>query len=143
MSRYMSAKGDFEVFKFGRDVGIGVFCVIALMMGGCPHYTVWQQGLAGRAALERAMQDRQIKVQEAQAKLDSAKMLAESEVIRAGGVAKANTIIGDSLKNNEAYLRFMWISNLENGGNQVIYVPTEAGLPILEAGRRQSQPEQK
>ena len=43
---------------------------------------------------------------------------------------------GESLKGNEAYLRWQWIQNLENGNNSVIYVPTEAGLPILESGKR-------
>ena len=41
------------------------------------------------------------------------------------------------LKENEAYLRYLWIQNLESGSNSVVYVPTEAGLPILEAGKRQ------
>lgn len=60
-----------------------------------------------------------------------------SEVNRAMGVAKANAIIGDSLKNNESYLRWLYIEGLkEKVGSEVIYVPTEAGLPILEAGHR-------
>ena len=50
-------------------------------------------------------------------------------------MAKANEIIGGSLKGNEEYLRYLWIDNLEKGNNSVIYVPTEAGLPILEANR--------
>ena len=54
----------------------------------------------------------------------------------AKGTAEANRIIGDSLKNNEAYLRYLWIHNLEEGKNEVIYIPTEAGMPILEAGKR-------
>lgn len=29
----------------------------------------------------------------------------------------------------------LWIESLEKNGNQVIYVPTEANLPVLEAGR--------
>ncbi|MGD9276296.1 MAG: hypothetical protein PVJ67_03935 [Candidatus Pacearchaeota archaeon] len=44
-------------------------------------------------------------------------------------------IIGTSLQNNEAYLRYLWIDNLQNEHNQVIYVPTETNLPILEASR--------
>jgi regulator of protease activity HflC (stomatin/prohibitin superfamily) len=68
--------------------------------------------------------------------LESAKALAAAEVERARGVAEANKIIGESLKGNEAYLRWQWIQNLESGSNSVIYVPTEAGLPILEAGQR-------
>lgn len=116
-----------------------VFCavVLALIMGGCPHYNVWQQKLVGQAALERATQDRQITIQEASAKKESATMLAAAEVERAKGVAEANRIIGDSLKDNEGYLRYLWIDGLHSDGKaQVIYVPTEAGLPILEAGKR-------
>ena len=124
------------VWPIVRDACLAVVLTVAVGMAGCPRYNVWQQGLAGKASLERAMQDRQIKVQEAQAKMDSAVMLAKAEVMRAEGVAKANQIIGESLKNNEAYLRYLWIANLESGGNQVIYIPTEAGLPILEAGKR-------
>ncbi len=112
------------------------FAMVLLAMGGCPYYNVWQQGLAGEAALARATQDRQIKIQEAKAKMESARMLADAEVERAKGVAKANAIIGDSLRGNEEYLRYLWIDNLERGNNAVIYIPTEAGLPILEAGKR-------
>jgi hypothetical protein len=57
-------------------------------------------------------------------------------IARAHGVAEANKIIGNSLKGNEAYLRYLWIHNLAESKGDVIYVPTEAGLPILEAGRR-------
>lgn len=33
-------------------------------------------------------------------------------------------------------LRYLWIQGLQEGATpQVVYVPTEAGLPILEAGR--------
>ena len=52
------------------------------------------------------------------------------------GGASANKIIGDSLKDNEAYLRYLWINNLEDAQDRtVVYIPTEADLPILEAGR--------
>jgi len=62
--------------------------------------------------------------------------LADAEIERARGVAGANKIIGESLKNNDAYLRYLWIQGLQDKDNNVIYVPTEAGLPILEAGKR-------
>lgn len=109
--------------------------IVSLGMWGCPRYNVWEQGLAGEAELSRANFNRQIAVQEAHAKMESSKLLADSEVIRAEGVAKANTIIGESLKDNESYLRYLWINNLEHAQNTTIYVPTEAGLPILEAER--------
>lgn len=112
--------------------------LLTLTLGGCPYYNVWQQGLHGQAELARATQNRMIKVQEAEAAKESAGLLADAEVSRAEGVAKANKIIGDSLKGNEAYLRYLWIHQLgeQAGQNRVIYVPTEAGLPILEAGKR-------
>ena len=118
-------------------VGI-VILLVAIWMFTYPKYRVWQQGLEGEAELKRAEQNRKIAVQEAEAKKEAAKSLADAEIIRAQGVAKANEIIGGSLKGNEEYLRYLWIDNLEKGNNSVIYVPTEAGLPILEANRTPS-----
>lgn len=113
-----------------------LLCGVPLGMWGCPRYKVWQQGLEGEAELKKATANRQIAVQEAEAKKQSATLLAEAEVERAKGVAAANKIIGDSLKGNEDYLRYLWISGLETGGRrETIYIPTEAGLPILEASR--------
>lgn len=115
---------------------IGLSLLVALGMWGCPQYSVWQQAKAGEAELRHAEFSRQVQTQEAHAKMESSKMLAQAEIERAKGVAEANRIIGDSLKNNEMYLRYLWIHNLEVGNNAVIYIPTEAGLPILEAGHR-------
>ncbi|MBB5337573.1 hypothetical protein [Pectinatus brassicae] len=82
------------------DTGIiGVVVIIGVLMVGCPTYSVWQQNKAGEAELARAEQNRQIAIQEAKAKEESAKSLANAEVIRAEGIAKANKIIGDSLNN--------------------------------------------
>lgn len=106
-----------------------------LTMYGCPKYKVWEQGLAGEAELKRAIQNRKITVQEAEAKKESANFLADAEVIRAKGVAEANKIIGESLKGNESYLHYLWIDGLEKNPHAVIYVPTEANMPIMEAGR--------
>lgn len=114
--------------------------VLTTLIGGYmfikPRYSVWSAQMQGEAEYAQAEQNRRITVLEAEAKLDAAKSLAAAEVERAKGVAQANEIIGRSLKDNEAYLRWQWIQNLENGNNSVIYVPTEAGLPILEAGKR-------
>lgn len=118
---------------------IGTLFVIVLLAGGmvgCPQYNVYSSRLEGEAELAKAEYSKQVAVQTATAKKASAQLEADAEVIRAGGVAKANAIIGDSLKNNEAYLRYLYINELANTHNQVIYLPTEAGLPILEAGRR-------
>lgn len=100
------------------------------------QYHVWSSSMEGQAEFKRAEWNRQITVREAQAKRDAATMLAQAEIERAKGVAQANKIIGDSLKGNEDYLRYLWIDHLGTTQNQTIYIPTEAGLPILEAGKR-------
>lgn len=100
-----------------------------------PTYRVWQQNKEGEAELARAEQNRQIAVQEARAKEESAKSLANAEVIRAQGIAKANRIIGDSLKNNDAYIHYLWVEALRETKNAVVYIPTEASIPITEANR--------
>jgi hypothetical protein len=116
-----------------------VIVVCGVVFGACwayPQYSVYEQRLTGEAELAKAEYSKRVAVQEAQAKKDSAKMLAEAEVLRAEGVAKANSIIGESLRDNEGYLRYLWIHNMAETKNEVIYVPTEANLPILEASRR-------
>lgn len=118
---------------------IGTLFVIVLLAGsmyGCPQYNVYSSRMAGEAELAQAEYSKQVAVQTATAKKASAQLEADAEVIRAGGVAKANAIIGDSLKGNEAYLRYLFINDLANTKNQVIYIPTEAALPILEATRK-------
>ena len=90
----------------------------------------------GEALLLEAESSRKIAIEEARAKLESAKLLSEAEIERAKGVAEANKIIGDSLKNNESYLRYLWIQNMNNNSKEVIYIPTEANMPIMEAGKR-------
>lgn len=115
--------------------GVFVLLFIALIMYGLPHYRVYSQELSGKAQLREADWNRQIQIREAEAQRESARLLAEAEIERARGVAEANLIIGDSLKDNEAYLRYLFIQSLQSSDSDVIYIPTEAGLPILEAGR--------
>lgn len=112
-----------------------IFCAFFALAPLKRVYNVWAQGKEGQAELARAESNRQIKTLEAKAMEESAKHLAQAEIIRARGVAEANRIIGDSLKGNEAYLRYLWMSNLECKNKEIIYIPTEANMPILEAGR--------
>lgn len=91
--------------------------------------------MEGAAKLKEAESSRQIATQEAHAKYEASKDLAKAEIERAKGVAEANRIIGEGLKNNHEYLMYLWIHGLETQNHQIIYVPTEGGLPILEAGR--------
>lgn len=111
--------------------------LIVVCMAGCPQYSVYEQRLDGEAKLAHSQYERQVQVQDAEGKLQASKSLAQVDVERAKGVAEANKIIGTSLHGNEEYLRWLYIEGLkERTGAETIYVPTEAGLPILEAGRR-------
>ena len=98
-----------------------------------PVVDVFQERKRGESELARADSNRKIKIREAEADKEAAQYLADAEIIRAHGVAKSNAIIGDSLKDNEGYLRYLWIQGLQTNQMQTIYVPTEAGLPILES----------
>lgn len=120
-------------------VAIVAVAIVAGFLGSWAIFKnvqVWSAQKTGEAELAQASQNRQIAVNEAQAKVDAAKLLAQAEIERARGVAEANKIIGDSLKGNDGYLRYLWIMSLESGSAPtVIYVPTEANLPIMEANR--------
>lgn len=122
------------VITFALAIGGGMY--------GCPQYAVYSAEMDGKAKFARANQDREVEVRQSLAKRDAAKNLADAEVERARGIAAANKIIGDSLQGNEGYLRWLWIDALREGkdGNTIVYIPTEAGLPILEAERFKSRP---
>lgn len=109
--------------------------IVVLWMWAMPVYRVYREGMAGAAKLKEAESSRQILIQEAHAKRESAKDLAQAEIERAKGVAEANRIIGEGLKDRHEYLMYLWIHAMSEQGHQIIYVPTEAGLPVLEASR--------
>lgn len=133
----MTSKGEVET----AGVVLSLFCIfvlcvlIAVGMWGCPKYKVYSQTMEGKAILAHAQSSREVAVAEAKAKMESAELLARADTVRAHGVARSNEIIGKSLKENEAYLRWLWISEMKETQNQIIYVPTETNLPILEANR--------
>lgn len=119
-------------------IAAGVFLLGIIGAGGlygCPSYNVYSQEMAGKAKLAEAQSSRQVATLEAKAKMESSKSLAEAEVIRAEGAARANHILQNSLGGPEGYLQYLKIQALESNKN-LIYVPTEAGLPVTEAGKR-------
>lgn len=115
-----------------------VLGVIALLFFGWPTWSVWQQGMAGRGELARAEQNRQIAEYDAAALRITAEGEADRDRIRARGEADANALIGQSLEGEHGLrrLRYLQIEAMRNHEGSTIYVPTEAGMPIMEAGRR-------
>jgi len=113
---------------------------LAFVIWLLPQIGIYYATSNGRAALMEAESTRQVRVLESKAKKDAATFEAEAEVERARGVAQANKIIGDSLKDNPRYLQYLYITGLQEGsekGNRTIYVPTEGGMPVptLEVGK--------
>lgn len=100
---------------------LGISAAVAF---GYPQYKVWEQSKAGEAALAKATQDRQIKVQEAEAEQEAASKQAE-----------ANRILGESIRQYPESMEQKWVEAIEKTSNQVIYLPTEASVPITESAR--------
>ncbi|WP_343794887.1 hypothetical protein, partial [Brevundimonas terrae] len=119
---------------------VAAVAVLAIVLVGLPTYNVYAKQMQGRAAYEEAVQNRRIRVLEAQAALDAAKLTAQAEIERAKGANEANRIMAEALGGAENYLRWSYINMLQETagkeGRQTIYIPTEAGMPILEAGKR-------
>jgi regulator of protease activity HflC (stomatin/prohibitin superfamily) len=124
--------------KFGIYFG-SFCCFVFLLFGGlvgCPYYNVWQQEMSGKAEFAKAEQNRKIRIEEAKANLESEKLNAQAEIARARGAAKAIEIENGAI--TPTYIQYLWVrqQNLSGNNSKIIYIPTEAGLPLLEAGRR-------
>ena len=89
---------------------------------------------AGEAEYVRAEQNRKIKIEEAKANLEAEKLNAQAEIERARGAAEAIRIENGSI--TPTYIQYLWVRQQGlSSNNKIVYIPTEAGLPILEAGR--------
>ena len=126
---------------------VALVIVVVLLGFACllwlgPQYNIYSKTQNGKAMLQEAESTRQVRVYEAKAKKEAAVLEADAEVARAEGVAKANKIIGDSLKGNPEYLKYLYITGLQDqegkqGEKTVVYIPTDGlvPLPISESGR--------
>jgi regulator of protease activity HflC (stomatin/prohibitin superfamily) len=108
----------------------GTVLLTFTLLFGFPVYSVWQQEYSGRAVLAKADQTRQVLVTQAIAERDAAKARAE-----------AIAIMGEAAQKYPEYRKQEFIGAFaealkEGKINQVIYVPTEAQIPIMEAGKR-------
>ena len=102
-------------------ISVLVFLFLLLLgFVGVPYYSVWQQEMSGKAEYAKAEQNRKIN--------------AQAEIERAKGAAKAIEIENGSI--TPTYIQYLWVRQQNaQTNNKIIYIPTEAGLPILEAGR--------
>ena len=115
--------------KTGITIFVCVVIFVLTLMMGIPVYQVWQQEQAGKAALAKAEQTRQILITQAQAEKDSASLRAE-----------AIAIVGAAAQKYPEYRQQEFIGAFAEAlkeGNiaQMVYVPTEAMIPIIEKHR--------
>lgn len=123
-----------KVWKWIALSIFGLILVVGLLAFGIPRYKVWSSEMKGKAEYVRAEQNKRIKVEEAKANLDAEILNAQAEIERAKGAAEAIKIENGSL--TPTYIQYLWVRQQNaSTNNRIIYIPTEAGLPILEAGR--------
>lgn len=131
------APGMFKGVIWG--VAAIVFIIIAMAFIR-PWYNVWSQEMEGKAEFAKAEQNRKIKIEEAKANLEAEKLNAQAEVERAKGAAEAIRIENGSL--TPTYIQYLWVRQQSDLNNKtVIYIPTETNLPLLEATRALTIPQ--
>ena len=120
-----SQRGEGEAWILG---GIFILCiVIAVGMVGCPQYNVYSSRLDGEAALAKANSTKQVLVTQAEAEKEAAK--SQAEAIRIVGQASKDFPEYRQQQFIQAFGEAMQSDKIE----KIIYVPTEANIPIVEA----------
>lgn len=108
-------------------ISILAIAIVLALMFLIPMYNVWRAGQEWKASLMKAEQEKQIQIEQAKAEVESAKLRAE-----------AIKIVWEATKLYPEYRtqEFIWAfaNAMENWNIQkIIYVPTEANIPITEA----------
>jgi hypothetical protein len=127
--KIMSMSSETKLWVFGLGALFAVGVLVLVLMFGLPIYNVWQQGLSGEAKLAKASQERQILIEQAKAEKESASIRAE-----------AIAIVGKAAKQYPEYRLQEFLGAFAEALQsdkieKIIYVPTEANIPIMEAGR--------
>lgn len=116
---------------------VGMALIIGVILGGLWAWNsirVWMAETSGRAQLAEAEFSKRVQIEEAKGNLEAQKLNSQAEVERARGAAQAIEIEAGKLTEN--YIRYLWVQQQDNLNDKtVIYIPTEAGLPVLEAPR--------
>lgn len=125
--------------EIDRNIGCGALILIAaaaLIVGiliAWPQYRVYSARLTGEAQKAQAEGSRQILVTQAKAEREAAVERAE-----------AIKIVGAASKAFPEYRQQEFIGAFgealrEGNISQIVYVPTEANLPIIERARKESE----
>lgn len=119
---------DWPLVKIIMWASAAVLVAVVGSMAGCPQYKVYSERKTGEAELARANANREILVAQARAEKEAAVLRAE-----------AIGIVGKAAKEYPEYRQQEFIGAfadaLKHGSiAQIIYVPTEGNIPLLQAG---------
>src|SRR5258708_6830432 len=93
----------------GETMGAIVALILFWSLVGYPKWRVWQAHKAGLADLQRAKNEQQIQVAQAQGRLDAAQLNKQAAVVEAEAVGLQIKEIGKELTDHSLYLRWQWI----------------------------------
>lgn len=136
-------KSEPNIFMITTAVALAMIISILFATGwGWAHFRLWKAEYAGqaleieklykgKAILAEAEHARKARVEAAKAERDSASLTAE-----------AIQIVGEAAKQNPEYRNQEFVMSFgealrEGKIEQIMYIPTEANIPITEAGRIQ------
>lgn len=115
---------------------LGGFAFWMFCLAFFPRYGVWAAHKHGEADLAQAQNEQMIQVSKARGRLEAAELNKKAAIIEAEAVSEQIKRIGENLMKHDLYLKWQWIKMMEDHSDaSTIYIPTEAGLPILEAAR--------
>jgi hypothetical protein len=137
---FLNESGDIDaqiVIRFSRNLAIGLvaFCIALWLLIGLvgPQLRLYKANTEKKAAIAEARARADAAEYEAERAVEIATAEAEADRVRAEGIADAQAAIDQTLTSE--YIQWYFIDRLDDVEGQIIYVPTEAGVPIPEAGR--------
>lgn len=110
-----------------------VIGIIFLFKGVGPKLALYKANTENQAVIKEQEAHSKAAEYAARSAITQAHAKAEAMVIEAHGLAESQEIIATTL--TPEYLHYLYIEAIRDNPNQVIYIPTEAGFPIVEAGR--------
>src|SRR5690606_27915473 len=120
-------------------IGIGVvfFAIVGLvyvnrLVG--PKLNLYRSNTEKQAVIKEQEAISEAEVYAAEKRVIAAEAEAEARLIEAQALAEAQRIISETL--TPEYLTWRYYEVLATTENDVVYIPTEAGLPITEARER-------
>lgn len=126
-----------------RTVGIiativGALCLVFFALWTFPQWSVHNAKMSGKAAIQRAEEQKKVLVEDAKARRLAAEEDAKAEVIRAKGMAEAMQIENGQL--TPVYNQYLFIRTLEELSEhgdlpQIIYVPSNGMLPVMDLNK--------